>query len=144
MWSLWLHLCHKWGTVDIGSAVKKKLIMNCKTVAQAIENDITIIYLPPNYLVRFKPRDADAFKSLRKWWWEKGLFFSIWVFFHKHSQFTGQQGNREAISLTPLYHFSLLHGHLDISQAVTAGSSPLHIASSWVRTRSPWFLSASH
>ena len=32
-------------------------------------------------------------------------FFSIWVFFHEHLQFTGQQGEGEAISLTPLYHF---------------------------------------
>ena len=43
------------------------------------------------------------------------FFFSIWVFFHEHSQFTGQQGKGEAISLTPLYHFHPLHRHLDIS-----------------------------
>ena len=43
------------------------------------------------------------------------FFFSIWVFFHEHSQFTGQQGKVEAISLTPLYHFHPLHRHLDIS-----------------------------
>ena len=30
--------------------------------------------------------------------------FAIWVFFHEHSRFTGQQGKREAIYLTPLYH----------------------------------------
>ena len=28
-------------------------------------------------------------------------FFSIWVYFHKHSQLTGQLGKGEAISLTP-------------------------------------------
>ena len=28
-------------------------------------------------------------------------FFSIWVYFHEHSQFTGQLGKGEAISLTP-------------------------------------------
>ena len=44
-------------------------------------------------------------------------FFSIWVFFHEHSQFTGQQGKGEGIYLTPLYHFHLLHRHLDISRA---------------------------
>ena len=33
------------------------------------------------------------------------VFFSTWVFFHEHSQFTGQQGKGEAISLSPLYHF---------------------------------------
>ena len=31
------------------------------------------------------------------------IVFSIWVFFHKHSRFTGQQGNGEGISLTLLY-----------------------------------------
>ena len=28
-------------------------------------------------------------------------FFSIWVYFHEHSRFTGQLGKGEAISLTP-------------------------------------------
>ena len=41
---------------------------------------------------------------------------------------TVQQEKGEAISLSPLYHFHTLHGQLDTSQAVTAGSSPLHIA----------------
>ena len=34
------------------------------------------------------------------------------------------------IYLTPLYHFHPLHRHLDISRAITAESSPLHIAGS--------------
>ena len=42
------------------------------------------------------------------------FFFSIRVFFHEHSRFKGQQGKREVISLTPLYHFHTLHRHLDI------------------------------
>ena len=46
---------------------------------------------------------------------EYEAFFSIWVFFHKHSRFPGQQGKEEAISLIPLYHFHPLHRHLDIS-----------------------------
>ena len=33
------------------------------------------------------------------------------------------------ISLTPHYHFHPLHRHLDIRRAITAESSPLHIAS---------------
>ena len=57
------------------------------------------------------------------------IFFSIWVFFHKHSQITGLQGKGESISLTPHYCFHLLHRHLDISWVITAASSPLHIAS---------------
>ena len=59
------------------------------------------------------------------------FFFSIWVFFHEHSRFAGQQGKGEAISLTPLYHFHPLHRHLDISLAITAEISPLHIATIW-------------
>ena len=56
-------------------------------------------------------------------------FFSVWVFFHVHSQFTGQQAKGEAIYLTPLYHFHPLHRHyLDISWVITADSSPQHIA----------------
>ena len=47
------------------------------------------------------------------------FFFSIWVFFHEHSRFTGQQGKGEGIYLTPLYHFHPLHRHLDISRAIT-------------------------
>ena len=52
------------------------------------------------------------------------LFFSIWVFFHEHSRFTGQQGKGEATSLTPFGHFNPLHRHLGINRAVTAESSP--------------------
>ena len=37
---------------------------------------------------------------------------------------------RERVSLYPLYHYHPLHRHLDISRAITAESSPLHIASS--------------
>ena len=71
------------------------------------------------------------------------FFFSIWVFFHKHSRFTGQQGKGEGIYLTPLYHFHLLHRHLDISRAITAESSPLHIAGSRTRTGNLWLPSTS-
>ena len=35
--------------------------------------------------------------------------FSMWVFFHEHSQSTGQQEKGEAISLTPLHNFHPLH-----------------------------------
>ena len=71
------------------------------------------------------------------------LFFSIWVFFHEHSQFTGQQGKGGGY----LYNSSLplppLQKHLDISRAITAESSALRIAGSRTRTRNRWFLSAS-
>ena len=61
------------------------------------------------------------------------VFFSIWISFHEHSRFVGQQGKGEGIYLTPHYHFHSLHRHLDISRVITAESSPLHIAGS--RTR---------
>ena len=70
-------------------------------------------------------------------------FFSIWVFFHERSRFTGQQGKGKGIYLTPLYHFHPLHRHLDISRAIAAESSPLHIAGSRTRTGNLWFPSAS-
>ena len=55
------------------------------------------------------------------------FFFSIWVFLYDYSRFTGQQGKGQGISLTPLYHIHPLHRHLDISRAITAKSSSLHI-----------------
>ena len=70
-------------------------------------------------------------------------FFSSWVFFHDHSRITGLQGKGQAISLTPLYHFHPLHRHLDINQAITAESSPLHIVCSQTRTGNLWFPSTS-
>ena len=71
------------------------------------------------------------------------LFFSIWAFFHNYSRITGLQEKGEAISLTPNYHFHPLLRHLDISRAITAEISPLHIASSRTRTGNLWFRSGS-
>ena len=73
----------------------------------------------------------------------KHIFFT-WVFFHGHSQFTGQQKKGEAISVGPLYRFHPLQKHLDISRKINVVSSPLHIASSRTRTGNFWFESASH
>ena len=64
------------------------------------------------------------------------LFFFMWVFCHKHSQFTGQQGKWEAILLALFCHFHPVHRHLDISWTVTVESSPLHIASRQTQTGS--------
>ena len=61
---------------------------------------------------------------------EVDFFFYVWVFLHEHSQITGLQGKGEGILLTLHYYFHLLHRHLDISQVITAESTPLHIASS--------------
>ena len=62
------------------------------------------------------------------------FFFFILVFFHDHSRITGLQGKRGGIFLTPHYHFHPFHRHFDISRAITAESSLLHIASSRNRT----------
>ena len=70
-------------------------------------------------------------------------FFFIWVFFHNHSRITGLQGKGEGISLTPHYHFHPLQRYLDISWAITAESSSLHIGSSRTRIGSLCFPSAS-
>ena len=53
-------------------------------------------------------------------------FFSTRVFFQNHSRIKGLQGKGEGISLTPHYHFHLLHRHLVISREITAKSSPMH------------------
>ena len=73
----------------------------------------------------------------------KDVFFSIWVSLHEHSRFPGRQEKGEAIFVTPLYQFHPLHRYLNISWAITAESSPLHIANSQTRTRNHWLPKAS-
>ena len=65
-----------------------------------------------------------------KWSLQQCIFCSIWIFFIDHSQVTGVQGKGEGISLTPHYHFHPLQRNLDISQVITAESSPQDIGSS--------------
>ena len=64
------------------------------------------------------------------------LFFFYLGFFSL--TFTNHRTAREggSISLTPHYHHPL-YRHLNISRAITAESSPLHIAGSRTRTREP-------
>ena len=71
------------------------------------------------------------------------FFFSVRVFFKERSRFTGQRKTEKGTSLTPLYHFRPLNRNLDINCAITAGSPPLHIATSRIRTWNFWFPSAS-
>ena len=61
---------------------------------------------------------------------KRRIFISTWVFFHIHLRFTEQQGKREAISLTTLYHFHPLQRYLDYNWGITAESSPLQIVRS--------------
>ena len=53
------------------------------------------------------------------------------------------QGKGQGISLSPHYYFHPLHRHLDISRAITAEGSPLHIASSRTLNWNLLFPSAS-
>ena len=76
------------------------------------------------------------------------IYLFIYLFFYLgflSRTFTNHRtaGEGEGISLTPHYHFHPLHRHLDINRAITAESSPLHIASSRTRTGNLWFPSAS-
>ena len=73
----------------------------------------------------------------------ESYYFFLKVFFREHSRFTGQQEKGVVIPLIPLYHFHLLHGHLEISRAITAESSPLHINSNLIRSGNFWLPSAS-
>ena len=63
---------------------------------------------------------------------EKYLRLLLTYLLDKHLRFTRQQGKREAISLTPLYHFHPPHKHLHIIRAIIADSSSLHIASNGI------------
>ena len=65
---------------------------------------------------------------------------SIYVYQNTNSRITAPQG----IYLAPHYHFHSLNRHLDISQAITAGISPLCIGSSRTRTGNLWFPNTSH
>ena len=58
---------------------------------------------------------------------EAKFCFSTWVFFHEYWRFTGQLEKRDTISLSPLYHFHLVHRHLGISQEIIAKNSTLYL-----------------
>lgn len=64
--------------------------------------------------------------------------FSLFFFLSRFSfaNIHNSQDNREKGNafLTSLYHFHSLHRQLDISLAITAAYSPLHIASCRIRT----------
>ena len=59
---------------------------------------------------------------------------------HKSQDCRGKGGG---ISLALHYYFHPHHRHLDISRAITAEGSPLHIDSSQTQTKNRWFLSGS-
>ena len=70
------------------------------------------------------------------------FFISGFSFWSIHDS-QDRQGNGEAISLTPLYHFHVLHRDFGLSGRMTAESSPLHITNSRTRTGNILLPSAS-
>ena len=108
-------------------------------------SDATFFLKDKNSIIHLseKFRLFSDFSELRPNTTKYKFFFSLWVFFHNHSRIIGLQGKGEDISLTPHYHCHPLHKQLDISGAITAGSSPLHIGSSRTQTGNIWFPSAS-
>ena len=79
--------------------------------------------------------------------WPKPSLLSIFLSRFSFMDIHNSQDNRGrgslSLSLTALYHFHLLHRHVDISQAITAESLPMHIASSQTWTRNLFFPNAS-
>ena len=71
------------------------------------------------------------------------FFLSGFSFTNNHDS-QESRGRGRLISVIPFYHFHPLHRHLDISQAITADSSPLHIVSSRSQTGNLWFPYASY
>ena len=101
-------------------------------------------------------QDTFDFAKIHQLGFEERFFFlSGFSFTHIHNSQDSSEvcvcvcggggggGGGGGINLTPRYHFQPLHRHLDIRRAMTAESSPLHIASSQTRTGNLWFPSTS-
>ena len=102
-----------------------------KYLSQFLQSCFPLAEVTNNFLVSWNYGSHNSICSFKESFISRGSFdgkpisFSIWVFYHEHSRFTGQQGKGEAISLTPLYHFHLLQRHLQhlgISRVITAES----------------------
>ena len=73
--------------------------------------------------------EVDGFSS-SVFFFYLGFLSLTWII-HR----TAREGGDYFCFLNPLYHFYLLHRYLDISRAIFAESSPLHIARSRTRTQ---------
>ena len=67
-------------------------------------------------------------------------FFFYLVFLSQPFTNHRTAGEGEDISLTPHYHFHLLHRHLNVSRAITVERSPLHIGSKPDSNQEPLFV----
>ena len=123
-----------------GRPVSSKENTNFETLCEWLEDVVELYTLSELHqkMVELAELHENVYSKKRFKNHLKKKYHNIFFFFHEHSWFTGQQGKGEVISLIPLYHFHLLHRHLD-SQAITAESSPLHIATSRTRIGNLWF-----
>ena len=114
---------------------KTCIIENDKIQSQTI---ITVtLTLHSNHL-----QSSPLILSKFEWFMNFYLFLSG-GFFTNIQDSKDSRGRGRLSFLILLYHFGPLHRHLDISRAITAESSPLHIASSRNWTGNLWFPSAS-
>ena len=65
-------------------------------------------------------------------------------FFYTNIDFSQENRGGWRSFLTTLYKLHLLHRNVDISWAIAADSSPMHIASDRIRAGKAWFWCASH
>ena len=125
---LFMIFCGNVKYYQVPSSQNSKFVMSLRYFKKEVKDEVDFLY-------------AGKHQSFRQV--DFKTFFSIWVFFHNHSRITGLQGKGEGIYLTPYYRFQPLSRLLNISWAISAESSPLHIGSSQTRTGILWFPSAS-
>ena len=92
--------------------------------------------------IKLKYFSKKSYLMVKNFIWKNKIFFSYLSFLSRTLMNHKTAGEGEGISLTLLYHFDFFHKYLHITQAITAESSPLHIASDWTRTGNLWFPSA--
>ena len=144
-WQVLNHVDDDLGMTDEGPFIDAKLPKKIENAFFAASGDNTKMKKKnmgdhphsPN-LKNIKPLKTNPQKELSQ---QFHFFVSFWVFFYNHLWITELQGKgkEKGISLIPHYNFHPLHRHLNISWAITAESSPLHIASDRTWNENPWF-----
>ena len=124
------HLFMKFSGVSFQEFFLKKLVPNLVCILFQSEYICKHIYI---HIVS----NSDALKksTATPFIADRWIDFFFYLGFLSRT-FTTHRTQGEGITLTLRYHFYPLHRHLDISWAITAQSSPLHIASSQTRTGS--------
>ena len=139
---MWKFIIRKWITKSVSIHYENVHVLArkiCKTIndlAPLIINTVTF----PSCRASTIRYGSDSLTYLCSKIWDFSFFYL--GFLSRTFTIHRTAGEGEAISLTPLYHFHLLHRHLVIIRAMTAVSSPLNIGSCRTRTGNLWFLSA--